>query len=529
MPTSMHLVSGFKHSVDSFPSNIALEIEEQCLTYQELNSLACQLANQLNTYFLQEDQQYVGILSGRSLSAFRGVLASLFCGKAYLPFDLKANPERIKTIIDSAYCKVFIVDVAALDLLQQIENDLQASVFLFPHIKRCDAGIFSEKHTLVFSEEIEVQTKSFVFNNLQPDNLAYLLFTSGSTGKPKGVPISHKNICAYIQAMQTLYPLSENDRCTQAFDFTFDPSVHDMFVTWFNGACLCVMDDKARLGAQYFIKKRNITVWNTLPSIVKLCLQTRSFNESYLSNLKYVFFNGEPLLESVISTLQERTSKAKLINLYGLTETTVNLAHYCWDKTISPALCRNGIVPIGQVFPGITVHLSILNPDELELCLSGSQIFSGYLPISEEDRLKNKKLFFNIENSDTSDQKFMHTGDLVLLDENNLLHIVGRNDEQVKLSGHRVDLNFVRYILENVSKSVDALVLKSDNKVGDIQLLGFLKGMHFDKEELKLEMAKQLPSYMQLKEIYLIEEYPYLVSGKVDKKQLLEKFARNSD
>lgn len=531
MQLSNTLINGFINSVEQFSNHIALEIDEQQLTYQDLKQLACQLANQLNIHLSTHNEPYVGILSSRSLSAFQGVLASLFCAKAYLPFDLKAKPERIKDIIHSTECRTYVVDAEALDLLVLIESDLPASTFLFPHLKSTELPIFSIKHCVVSSDQIESQSYEYQFEQISPNALAYVLFTSGSTGKPKGVPISHKNICAYISAIQKLYPLIETDRCTQAFDFTFDPSVHDMFVTWFSGACLCVMDDRSRLGAQYFIKKKNITVWNTLPSIVKLCLQTRSFSEKYLSNLKTIFFNGEPLFESVVSALQERAPQSQLVNLYGLTETTVNLAHYCWDKNNSSSLCRNGIVPIGKLFPGIEMHLpfakdggkSVEFAEEIfELLLAGDQIFSGYLPFSEVDRLKNESLFFELKNQKGEMQRFMLTGDLVVFDCNKILHIVGRNDEQVKISGHRVDLNLVRYRLEQASQCSDALVFKTENALGDVELIGCLKGSNFDIEQIKANMAEQLPSYMQLTDIFVVDSYPYLISGKVDKRTLLK-------
>jgi len=525
------LVSGFKSSLDKYPNNIALEIEEQLISYNDLDAKACQLANLLESSINKQEEFCVGILSGRSLSAFQGILATLYSSKAYLPFDLKAKPERIKEIINNIQCRTFVVDIHGVNLLLEIEGDLPSSHFIFPSLKAQEVPVLSSKHKTSCFEDVVLQPQSHVTATISSEDLAYVLFTSGSTGKPKGVPISHKNICAYIGAMQKLYPLTEHDRCTQAFDFTFDPSVHDMFVTWFSGACLCVMDDRARLGAQYFIKKKNITVWNTLPSIVKLCLKTRSFSEKYLSNLKYVFFNGEPLFESVVTPLQERARNSKLINLYGLTETTVNLSHYCWEKA-SSSICRNGVVPIGHVFPNITIKLTSLietlqSEEEkgLELSLSGPQIFSGYLSFSDSERSKNKSLFFEYEEMDGSIIRFMRTGDLVEVDENGLMFIVGRSDEQVKISGHRVDLNLIRYTLEQASQSIDALVLKHENEQGDIQLIGVLKGESFDETKIKHFLAERLPLHMQLSRLFFVNDYPYLVSGKVDKRELLERLS----
>ena len=403
-------------------------------------------------------------------------------------------------------------------LLSQIVNDLEPSIFIFPQVESSDIREWPVRHQVIFSNAISKVT-TFSEPLMTQEHLAYLLFTSGSTGKPKGVPISHGNICAYLADVFGLYPLTVDDRCTQAFEFTFDPSVHDMFATWFSGACLYVMDERERLGAQYFIKKNKITVWNTLPSILKLCLQTRSFSEPYLTTLKYVFFNGEPLTERVVSELQSRAPQARLVNFYGLTETTVNLSHYDWNQQHSPQDCRNGLLPIGDFFENTRVYLlqkhDEQGKEQFELCLAGEQIFSGYL-----NNNNNDKLFFK----DIDGTVFLRTGDLVEGNAQNdrILHVIGRTDDQVKISGHRVDLNIIRHTLEKVSSSMDTLVLKTENSEGSVALIGFLKGQNVDAEQIKFKVNEQMPAHMQLSEVYLVATYPYLVSGKINKRALLE-------
>jgi amino acid adenylation domain-containing protein len=515
------LTEGFLRAEAKYAQRDALDIKGQKYTYKELHQSSSILANTL-TGFLSDEIVFVGIFSSRSLSAFQGVLATLYCGKAYVPIDLTASPQRVLEVIRECDCKIFIVDQMAEVLLSTVIDELEPSIFIFPQAESSSLEPWPSKHQVVFSNALS-DNKDFLMVSINSEQLAYLLFTSGSTGKPKGVPISHKNICAYLTDIACLYPLYPDDRCTQAFELTFDPSVHDMFATWFGGACLYVMDERERLGAQYFIKKNEITVWNTLPSIVKLCLQTRSFSESYLSSLKYVFFNGEPLTELLVSELQDRVPQAKLINFYGLTETTVNLSHYCWDQKRSPEFCRNGIVPIASFFKNVGVHLLKAQGEQgsgqFELCLSGDQIFKGYLNSDN-----NERLFFN----DNSGVRYLKTGDLV--EHNNkdgkILHIIGRTDDQVKISGHRVDLNIIRFTLEKISNSMDALVLKRESPEGDAQLIGFLKGKDIDVDQIKHEVNAQMPVHMKLSSLILVENYPYLVSGKINKRALLEQASK---
>ncbi len=521
------LCQGFLASVARAPEDIALEIKDNQWSYHELALESQSLAQHLLGHL--QGEVYLGIFSGRSIHAYLGILATLFNGKAYLPIDLKASDERLIEVLGSSACRVFVVDEEGLEKLAQIEARLEPSTFVCSASCATQMNVADKHEVLVFDREnCELLDSEFGqdLDESDQDGIAYVLFTSGSTGKPKGVPISHKNICAYLSDMSDEYPVDPTDRCTQAFEFTFDPSVHDMFMTWLSGACLCVMSEAERLGAQYFIKKKRITIWNTLPSIVKMCLQTRSFNEKYLSTLRYTFFNGEPLGQAVVSSLQERAPDCLLVNMYGLTETTVNLFHYAWQGAESDGACRNGIVAIGKAFGSVEVFLS---PDEvqssgLELCLGGDQVFAGYLEFSDVERAKNRSLFFDHESSNGDQKVFMKTGDLVEYDESlNIYRIVGRNDEQIKLRGHRIDLNALRFELERASDCLDALVLKSEGGVGEgePQLIGFLKGESFDLKNINDQLQKTLPQHAQLSRVIVLNEYPYLVSGKVNKKALL--------
>ena len=515
------LTQGFFRAAAQYAQRDALDIKGQKLSYRDLHQTSCILANTLNE-LLSPETAFVGIFSSRSLSAFQGVLATLYCGKAYVPIDLSASPQRVLEVIRECGCRIFIVDRLAENLLGKVVDEMEPSVFIYPQSESSSITDWPSKHHIIFSNAFS-QKNDFSAVTIDTQQLAYLLFTSGSTGKPKGVPISHENICAYLVDMATEYPLTQDDRCTQSFELSFDPSVHDMFASWFSGACLYVMDERERLGAQYFIKKNQITVWNTLPSIVKLCLQTRSFTEQYLSSLRLVFFNGESLTESLVTALQDKVPQAKLINMYGLTETTVNLAHYCWDQQQSPKDCRNGMVPIGEFFRNIRVY-SLKVQDELgneqfELCLSGAQVFKGYLNGFNQERIFYKN---------SEGVSYLTTGDLIERSSGNnkILHIIGRSDDQVKISGHRVDLNIIRHTLEKVSDCLDALVLKRETADLQVELIGFLKGKGIDVESIKNQVNAQMPAHMQLSRLILVEAYPYLVSGKINKRALLEQISQ---
>jgi len=505
------LISGFFAASRRFPDNTALVFPHRSVTYQALYDTCVSLASLLAG--LESEMglgNFSGILSKRGELAFQAVLASFMRGKAYVPFNLNEQPEVLLKAFAAINCRLFFVDVSGLDVLCKLFSSMPASVFIFDDACEVpDALLKSQHHCVVFREK-EIETLADCIKPIEVNSLAYVLFTSGSTGEPKAVPISHSNAVTYVKELLALYPLNEHDRCSQAFEFSFDPSVHDMFVSWFAGASLYVMDERARLGAHYVIKKHQLTVWNTIPSLVKMCLAMRSFNENNLASLKYIFLNGESVQQSMVMGLQEIIPQAKIVSLYGLTETTVNLAHYCWQTGRSELDCRDGLLPIGDFFPGVS-YLD-QGDESQELCLAGKQIFSGYLETRDEIRERNRSLFISREGL-----SYLKTGDIFLKDERGVLHIVGRRDEQVKIKGHRVDVNKVRQLLEQESQCMDALVLVMGDEEGHKILVGFLKGEGYDTQYIQSAMAEVLPAHECLQKILILEDYPYLVSGKVDR------------
>lgn len=532
IPVQTTLVHGFLETLARYPQALALYVDDTFFSYSDLFRNAALLSCLIEQE--QSESKYVAILSKRKVFAFESILASLFSGKAFVPFDLNIDEQKLQSLLVALDCHVLVVDEFFYARFSHVLEQLPPALIVYSDVISPAAeskhtffdadtlkGLLPEQASKIekMLEQGELSVEDLCALNkapaLQASMLAYVLFTSGSTGAPKAVPITHSNICHYISEITALYPVYAEDRCTQGFEFGFDPSVHDMFVTWFNGASLYVMDERKRLGAHYFIRKHQISIWNSIPSLVKLCLSVRSFNESYLSSVRRVFFNGEALHASVAQALQEKIPSAELINLYGLTETTVNLCHYRWQGEASLPACDSGVVPIGKLF----TNIKMLEPEvqllPFELLLSGAQVFDAYLEIDQDSASKNDNTFVELKG-----KRFFKTGDLVYQDNNACLHIQGRNDEQIKVHGKWVDLNSLREQLEKVSTCLDALVLSYKNTEEDIKLVGFLQGEGFDDALILTHVNKVFESHMHLEKIIVLEHYPYLPSGKVDKQSL---------
>jgi amino acid adenylation domain-containing protein len=379
------------------------------------------------------------------------------------------------------------------------------------------------KHRFVTAAKIPAPIAP-VQANVDPKSIAYLLFTSGSTGQPKGVPISHSHVCAYVQYTCDRYAVNEDDRFSQEFDQTFDLSVHDMFVCWERGACLYCVPERAVMAPAKFIRDNALTMWFSVPSVVGALTKLRLLQPNSLPSLRFSLFCGEPLPSPYAQAWSEAASNSILENLYGPTEATIAISNYRWDGRQSQQECLNGIVPIGKVFQGQKARIVDENRQPLtpgavgELCLSGSQVTTGYWNNPE----KTRDQFIHMPGAE--DALWYRTGDLAKQDENGCLFYVGRIDHQVKIRGHRVELQEIEEVVRKAcgSSQVVSVPWPVRNGSGD-GVVAFVSGLEsLDYGHIAAYCSGVLPEYMVPKKIYLIAEMPLNVNGKIDRQKLFQ-------
>lgn len=533
MSKRQSLITGFINSLKRFPNHPALEVDELSFTYQQLGNIVSRIAAMI-LEAQPADQELAAILAHRSIAAYAGVLSILASGRGYVPLNPRFPAERTLSMLTLSLTDIVIIGQECLpefqELLPAIEKPMK--VLLVDNPTAGDLPERYPQHHFLASDTINALVQPaprLIPVTVKPDATAYLLFTSGSTGTPKGVPVSHSNVAAYLAYTCQRYGVNEHDRFSQMFDMTFDLSVHDLFVCWERGACLCVVPEKVTLAPAEFIRDKGLTMWFSVPSVAMFLSRYRMLQPDWLSSLRYSLFCGEALSASLADQWQKAAPNSIVENLYGPTETTVAITNYRWNPEKSPAACVNGIVPIGWPFEG--QRAAIIDPDKKpvpvgktgELCLSGSQVTRGYLTNPE----KTKEQYIQIPGQ--GDGPWYRTGDLVRQDETGCLYYLGRTDNQVKILGHRVELGEIDAVLRQATGSELAVALAWPVQFGQASgIVAFIcpNEEHLDHAHseslIQAACKKTLPVYMIPKKVYFIDSMPLNINGKINRLRLVE-------
>jgi non-ribosomal peptide synthetase component F len=305
------------------------------------------------------------------------------------------------------------------------------------------------------------------------------------------------------------------------FELTFDLSVFDMFAAWEHGACLCCPSARDLLNPAAFIRRSNLTIWFSVPSVAMMMQRLRTLKSDSLPSLRLSLFCGEALPWDVADDWRRAASSSRVENLYGPTEATIACTAYSFEPSQARVEAVNGIVPIGQAIGGTTTRVVELGAtDEVavgedgELLLGGPQVVAGYLDNQEA----TDQAFVLID-----DRRFYRTGDRVRRGgPDEPLIYLGRMDDQIKVLGHRVELGEVEAALRDAAGVPAAAVGWPRTSVGAAGIVGFVADPGADTAAIRARVAARLPDYMVPRELRLLEQLPLNTNGKCDRKALLE-------
>src|SRR5829696_3751552 len=300
----------FERQVERTPEAIALICEEQCLSYEELNRRANQLAHELRTLGVGPEV-LVGILIERSVEMVVSLLAVLKAGGAYVPLDPQYPAERLTFMLEDSQVGILLAHRHLLEDLPQ-----HSARVVFPAAIRKEIALESE-------ENLDVQ--------ITDDQLAYVIYTSGSTGRPKGSLITHANVVRLFKSTEQWFHFDERDAWTLFHSYAFDFSVWEIWGALLYGGRLVVVPYLVSRSPEAFLRllaEERVTVLNQTPSAFhQLMLAEDSASSSKQLALRLVIFGGEALELQRIRPWLERHGDRQptLVNMYGITETTVHV------------------------------------------------------------------------------------------------------------------------------------------------------------------------------------------------------------
>lgn len=474
----------FHRAAQRFPDRPALRIGQEVHTYAELEAAAEAVAGWCERRSPKGAR--VAVHGRKRFLAYAGILGVLRSGRSYVPLHPEHPPARWRMLLERAGCAACIADEVALSQLAA-PTDL-------PQLSDHRTGLRAE---------------------VTPGDEAYVMFTSGSTGGPKGVPVSRANVSAYIEHFPLRGKFNEDDRFTQLFALTFDLSVHDLFLCWAAGACLCVPPEESTLRVATWVKEQAITCWFSVPSMVSLLKRMRALAPGAFPSLRHSFFCGEVLSGDMVAPWAGAALNSTITNLYGPTEATIAVTAYAVPLHGPLA---GGVVPIGTAFQGSSLRILDADPTGAgELMLVGPQVTNGYLDAPDI----TARVF--LRTSDGSPG--YRTGDRARIDEQGLCHFLGRMDDQVKILGHRVEPGEVDELLGHLCPQASSLTLAADQG-GTVRLVTFID-MPVDVPPLMAALREELPAYMVPERIVVVDGFPTTAHGKVDRAALLERIGPN--
>jgi len=485
------------NSIFSHGDEIAVRYRGVCVSYAEL----CENAKAFAAYLLSKyagNADPVVIYAHKENEILPIVLACGLTGHAFVPVDITNPHSRLEMIIEEANPCV-VVDFTGGGLNHRFDSlDLD--------------GVRA-----VFKNHAEFEIK-------EPADSApcYVLFTSGSTGKPKGVRLSYGNLRSYLRGFKPYFLKDETAIVLNCTSYSFDVSWGYIFPSLIAGYTLYTVD-KDSLGsmpemfAEFSLSGANAVMCT--PSLIDMCLVSQKFGASILPNMQSFILAGEVLTNEFCRKLRSRFPQAQILNAYGPTEAMVlATAAVITDEMIADSRP----IPIGYSFEGL--DLRIVSEDGTEaaeeehgqLIIIGDSVSEGYLNRPE----LTEKVFFIDE---TTRKRAYRTGDDCYR-IGDLIYYCGRQDLQVKLNGYRIELDDIENNLVKIPYIARATVvpLKDSGRVTSLAAFIVLsertETSDFKQSNaVRRDLAAITASYMVPRKIFIVEDFPYTVTGKVDR------------
>lgn len=494
---------------------VALIDEGITMSYRELNIRANRLAN----YLLEEgvcSEQMVALALPRSIEMIIGIIAVLKAGAAYLPLDPDYPSDRISYMVEDAKPVLMITNKKTVSRLGDMER--------LPMILLDDPKTEKRLRHSSIENPRDCDRKS----KLSPLSPAYMIYTSGSTGKPKGVVIPHQNVVRLFTSTDHWFNFDANDVWTLFHSYAFDFSVWEIWGALLHGGRLVIIPHTVSRSPKEFLQllvQEKVTILNQTPSAFYQLMQADRENPKLGRelSLRFVVFGGEALELTRLNDWYQRHAEdaPRLINMYGITETTV---HVSYIELNLNSVFKRGNSLIGEPIPDLRVYIldDTLQfvPDGVvgEMYVAGSGLARGYF---ERPSMTAER--FVADPYGSPGTRMYRTGDLAKRLNDGSLDYFGRADYQVKIRGFRIEPGEIEAVFVQHSDVNQAGVVVREDQPGDKRLAAYVvltADACVNSAELRQYVASSLPDYMVPSHVICIDALPLTPNGKLDCKAL---------
>src|SRR6266496_1402662 len=491
----------FEEHVRAHPDAVAAVHGERQWTYGELNTRANRLARALLAHGLRREG-VVAVVTERNLDWLASVLAIFKAGGAYLPIEPHFPADRIAKTIARAGCRLVLTERgsmatlgAALETLHGVRPLLVEAAYREGHATD-DLGL-----------------------DVAPDQLAYIYFTSGSTGEPKGAMCEHAGMLNHVFAKIEDLGVGGDDVVAQVAPQCFDISLWQLVSALLVGGRTLIVEQEVILDVERFVDRivaGRVAVLQVVPSYLEALLSYLEQHPRELPDLRCVSTTGEALKKELVERWFAAQAGIKLVNAYGLTETSDDTNHEVMD--VPP---QGDSVPLGRPVNNVRVYVvdEQLSPVPFgapgEIVFSGVCVGRGY--VNDPERTRGA---FTAD-PHCEGERLYRSGDYGRWRQDGKLEFLGRRDTQVKVSGFRVEIGEVENALLRVPGVRDGAVVVSGRDDQSKRLVAFSTGDRPpDGGVLRHRLGDSLPEYMVPSAFQWLERLPLTANGKIDRKAL---------
>lgn len=490
-----NIIEIISDTTKKYPNRIAIEDQKSEITYKDLVEKVNIMANILEKEGIKKGNVIGVLLEEKSIELIISILAALKIGASFIMLYNNLPAERIKYILRDSKAKALLTKENLLNKYTNIKNIDINRIYRYKNFK-----------------ELNVKVNM--------NDIAYLIYTSGTTGKPKGTEQTVGNLINFVNNFYNILnkDITNKDNFLSLTNVSFDVCIAEIFIPLFYGAKLSLYKDITYSTIEEIVRyivKNKITFAYFPPSMLEDISDTmEQYKEKMV--LDKILVGVEPIKTTTLEKFLNINPNIHIINGYGPSETTICSTMYDFTNESN----EYEIVPIGHPIDNTKVY--IMNADENilpinnngEIYIFGDGVGKGYT--NNKELTKEKYIVIN-------GKRMFKTGDIGRWDKNGNIIFVGRNDNQIKFRGYRIDLGEIENSLKSNNEIKNAKVILDKDNYREEKLIAFviLNDKDMLEESLREFLSKTLPYYMIPSKFIKLDTFPLNNNGKIDNSKLM--------